>query len=119
MPEPQTLSPETIWMFKQNRPSLVVRDVCSLPVEKIVPTEVENILLKRGVNKWLRNRREIIKLKNRMKNDITGTLAEMRAARQEKNWHHHQYLRGQLKILMRVREELRTICKSERWVSGF
>lgn len=117
--EPQELTRETIWMFKQNKPSLVIRDVCSLPVEKIVPREIENILLKRGVNKWLTNRREFIKLKNRMKLDITRTLAAMQTAKQEKRWHHRQYLRGQLSILVCIREDLRTICKSERWVNPF
>ena len=58
-----------IWEFAQNKPTLIVNDIIEKYPE-VNPDFIYDILLKRGVFKWLAVRRDIIKLKNRWKDEI-------------------------------------------------
>ena len=117
---PIEANPGNIWEYPQNRPELVIRDL-----EKATGLDswgrmvVSAILLARGVNKWLANRKKFIRLKHEIRKEITNLHQEMEKAKQDKNYVHRQYLRGRLSALVQVREDLRKICKSERWVGTF
>lgn len=95
----------TIWNFAQNKPSLVVKDI----VEKypdIDPSFIYQVLLQRGVFKWLSVRRDLIKLKNKWKNEIT--ILNRKKDQKEK---------GYYKALLKCRKQLRQLCHSSRWVA--
>ena len=57
---------QNIWSYEQNKPSLVVMDICQQYPE-IDPNFIYQVLLQRGVFKWLAVRRDIIKLKDKWK----------------------------------------------------
>ena len=52
-----------IWNFAQNKPSLIVEDIAK-EYPNIDQDFIYEVLLKRGVFKWLSVRRELIKLKD-------------------------------------------------------
>jgi len=65
------LSPETINNFRQNSPELIIHDVRVLMgLSKEQQNQIRDILLARGVNKWLKARREIIALKHKVRQRI-------------------------------------------------
>jgi len=94
---------ENIWEFKQNKPSLIVKDI----KEKYPEIEEEfiyEVLLKRGVFKWLAVRRDLIKLKYIWKKEITKL-------NKQKNYKE----KGYLEAIEKGRKEVRILCHSERW----
>jgi len=102
----------TIWNEAQNRPTLVVRDICNL-IPDVSESDIYTILLRRGIFKWLAARRDIIRLKNKWKKEITRLYGEIR-----------KYPRGSMErrcILARIRafeecrKAVRAICHSARW----
>ena len=93
-----------IWEYKQNKPSLIIKDI----VEKYPDIDEEflyEVLLKRGVFKWLAVRRDLIKLKEKWREEIRD-LNEKSKTQKEK---------GILNTLVRCRQEIRKLCHSERW----
>ena len=90
-----------LWQYKQNRPILIARDLEKYGVPKEVTME---ILLKRGVFKWLAVRRQLIKLKNKWKEEIR----ELNRKKTERE-------KGYLEALIKCREEIRKLCHSERF----
>jgi len=65
------LTPKTINNFRQNSPELIIRDAKNFLGLNDKQCEIlKNILLARGVNKWLKARRDIIKFKNEIKQEI-------------------------------------------------
>lgn len=96
-------TPETINTFRQNKPSLIVDDICYLypNVERSV---VYEILLRRGVFKWFAARRDLIRLKENLKNQIKR-LNGKKTLEQKGEW----------KTLVKCRESLRKIFHSNRW----
>lgn len=104
---------KNIWQFRQNKPSLVVRDL--LKAVKPSADLIYSILLARGVFKWLSVRRDLIKLKNVWKEHIK--YLEMLRGMYPKSHPEHQYLKGQIKALEDCRKEIRNLCHSERWVA--
>ena len=103
------LSPETINNFRQNSPELVIRDAKEmLGLDDDQCNVLKNILLARGINKWLKARLDIIKLKN----DIKDEIVELQKIYQKWNPAHKQTMR----ILTRVRSDIRAICHQNRWV---
>ena len=67
------ITKSNIDQYKQNRISLVVKDL-----EYFVPEEVvRKVLLKRGINKWLYCRKKFIELKDDLKIETTKILKEM------------------------------------------
>ena len=89
-----------LWQYRQNRPILIARDLEQYGVPKEVTME---ILLKRGVFKWLAVRRQLIKLKNKWKEEIR----ELNRKKTERE-------KGYLEALIKCREEIRRLCHSER-----
>lgn len=96
---------ENIWNFAQNKPSLVVKDI----IEKypnVDPDFVYEVLLRRGIFKWLAVRRELIKLKNTWKEEITNL--NRKKTKEEK---------GYYKALLKCRADIRKLCHSDRFRS--
>lgn len=94
---------KTIWNFAQNKPSLIVDDI----VKKYPMVEREfvyEVLLKRGVFKWLSVRRDLIKLKNKWKDEI-----------RELNRKKNQRDKGYYHSLLSCRKAIRKLCHSDRW----
>jgi len=102
---------KTIWNEKQNKPSYIADDL-----EPFVDRDiVYEILLRRGVFKWLAARRDIIKLKDELKARVIATISMIRVAKRYHDRDELFYLRGYLKALEDCRAEIRVICHSERW----
>lgn len=94
---------KSIWLCAQNKPTLVVRDI----KEKYPDIDEDflyEVLLKRGVFKWLAVRRELIKLKHSWKKEI----ADLNRKKTEKE-------KGFLKALERCRKQVRDLCHSARF----
>lgn len=102
------LSRKTINSERQNKPTLVVRDLVGLGVE---PGQVYASLLRRGVFKWLSVRRDLIKYKDTLKERITASIEK------QKTLHGPSvnYERGYRKALEDVRKDLAVMCHSDRW----
>jgi hypothetical protein len=94
---------KTIWNFEQNKPSLIVKDICNKYPE-VSPDFVYEVLLKRGIFKWLAARRDIIKIKNTWREKV-----------RELNRKKSQKEVGYLKALEHCRKDIRKICHSDRW----
>ena len=102
------LSPETINNFRQNTPELIIRDARRLlGLSEDQCGILRDILLARGVNKWLRVRRMLIRYKHKLKAEIKVILA---------NYRRHPAQKAALATLNRIRGDLRAMCHSERWV---
>lgn len=94
---------KTIWNFAQNKPTLVVKDI----VEKypdVDPKFIYEVLLKRGVFKWLAVRRDLIKLKDTWRNEVK-TLNRKKTPEEK----------GYYKALIACRKQIRMLCHSERF----
>lgn len=95
----------TIWNFAQNKPSLVVQDIID-KYPDVDPNFIYQVLLQRGVFKWLSVRRDLIKLKNEWRKEI-----------RELNRKKTQKEKGYYKALLKCRVCIRQLCHSERWVA--
>lgn len=103
------LSPETINNFRQNSPELVIRDARDiLGLNDDQCETLRKILMARGINKWLKARRDIIRLKHDVKADIVKLHSNYR------KWCPED--RASIKLLNSFRERLRRICHQPRWV---
>jgi len=101
--------------FRQNKIKYLVRDFAEYGVPEEATRE---ILLKRGINKWLANRSAIIGLKDGMLGYIRFCLSIMKAIDMiegKENLFYKEVL-GQLKALIAVRRNIRKICHSSRYV---
>ena len=93
----------TIWNFAQNKPTLIVKDIIS-EYPDIDPDFIYKVLLQRGVFKWLSVRRDLIKLKDVMRKDVSAL--NRRKTTEEKGYH---------KALVKIRADIRKLCHSDRW----
>ena len=94
---------KTIWACAQNKPTLVVRDI-KKKYPDIDEDFIYEVLLKRGVFKWLSVRRELIALKHNWKKEIS----ELNRKKTDKE-------KGYLKALEKCRSQVRALCHSERF----
>ena len=107
------LTPRTIWNFRQNHPELVVRDLRDyLGLDEAACAFVRRVLLARGVNKWLKVRRDLIAYKKQLKHELKATDAERLAS---KGTPRYRELTERLKLLQRVRGDLKALCMTDRW----
>ena len=103
------LTPETINNFRQNSPELVVRDAqVLLRLDQKQCEILRQILLARGVNKWLKARRDIIKLKNETRDEIKTFMKVYR------KWNPEHKVK--MKLLTTYLGKIRKICHQKRWV---
>lgn len=103
------LSEKTINNFRQNTPELILEDAERMLDLK--PEEIEvlrSILLARGVNKWFKARRDIIRLKN----DLRYMIKEVHTYYDKTNKEHKE----RLKMLNFFMSVIRKICHQQRWV---
>jgi len=117
-------SKKNIWGFKQNKPTLIVKDITD-KYPNIPSDFIYSILLKRGVFKWLAVRRDLITLKNIWRKNITNTIISIHKAKEDieidimnkksPDFNKLSYLRGYLKALENDRGEVRKLCHSDRW----
>jgi len=85
-----------IWGYKQNNPELVVEDLAPFVDKDIVRAS----LMRRGVNKWLHNRKLFIRLKIKYKLLDKELLHQQRQAKTNKDWNKYYELKGMRKILL-------------------
>jgi len=121
---PLDCKPDNIWNYKQNKPSLIAQDMAE--IYGVPPDGTLKILMARGVFKWLRVRREIIKLKAEWKNHIKFCHEDMKVWKNKLNQdnpitlervyqYNYGYTRGKLEAYTKCRNEVRGLCHSERW----
>ena len=97
-------SPKTINNFRQNTPELVIRDAKRLLNLSDAECDVlRQILLARGVNKWLYCRRLLIELKHELRK-TNRNLSSVKGNRELKNF------------VMQLTGKVRAICHHPRWV---
>lgn len=102
----EDINKKNMWMFAQNKPSLVVEDI----VERYPGVDRDflyEVLLKRGVFKWLSVRRDLIRLKNKWKEIIAANNERKKDLR----------LKGAINQLIACKEQVRKLCHSERFVA--
>jgi hypothetical protein len=109
----------------QNHPELIVRDMCDKGTP-FMADSIREVLKNRGINKWLRNRRLVIQLKEKWKREIAyhQKLAELNKQIAIKydpdSYAHMKYIhkyhehRIKMNILSDCRAQLRSICHSRR-----
>lgn len=108
------VSLKTIWNFRQNHPELVVRDLKEhLQLDEEQCDLVRKVLLARGINKWLKVRRDLIAFKKQLKHRLKAVDAER--ANHPKRSPRHRELTAELKVLMETRGILKSLCMTNRW----
>ena len=114
----QIITPRTIWQLKQNKISLLAKDLAHAYHS---PSEVMDVLLCRGVFKWFSVRRQLIKLKDQLKirlwcaENEAFNIKTMGQASSNYGRYTLAYLKGYKAAIVEVREELRALCHSQRW----
>lgn len=115
------MTPKSIWLMAQNRPTLIARD---LKERFDVPVDATyGVLLARGVFKWFSVRRDLIRLKNTWKGRERMALAliskckdRLRSGEAERTTSRDLiWARGYLAAIQECRREVRALCHSERW----
>jgi len=102
-----------IWLFAQNKPTLIVKDLCKF----VSPDIIYNSLLKRGVFKWLSVRRDLIKLKDTWKERIKGCEIAKASYKEWGDIKSYHKMVGYQNCLEECRKEIRKLCHSERFVA--
>ena len=127
----------TIWNCKQNHPELVIEDCKKYGFTESV---VRQSMLARGINKWLKVRRDLIAYKKLVKHDIRDLLKQITKLKKEmsKNyccpkdvetkkktiWEYKKYNQLLTNYLIHkellkhkeiVRRDLKQLCMTERW----
>lgn len=105
-------TPENIWKFQQNRPTLIAEDLSTLGVPASVTYAV---LLARGAFKWFAVRRDLIKLKNHWRDEVRRLQADIVRAKKSGRGYATAEYRGRLKALQECRAQVRELCHSDRW----
>ena len=103
------LNHKDIWNLAQNKPTLIAKDLERFGVPRPV---THAILLARGVYKWLAVRRDLIKLKNEWRDELTGLYIK---AQRRKGTPEHQRILGRIEALEMCRAQVRALCHSERF----
>jgi hypothetical protein len=99
------MNKKNIWMEKQNKPTLIVKDIINKYPE-VDSNFIYEVLLKRGVFKWLSVRRDLIKYKDILKNKIIKL-------NRKKNIKE----KGYMAALEECRAHIRKLCHSDRWIA--
>jgi len=96
--------------YEQNHPELIISDLGM----EIDPEKLRGILKYRGINKWLRVRRLLIKLKHRWKDEIIELQSEKALAKELGIWDRYYMIKGMLEMLIDCRQQTRALCHSPR-----
>jgi len=133
-------TPSNIWNFRQNHPELIIKDCedCGFTDEQI--RIIRQSMLVRGINKWLKVRRDLIAYKKQIKhgikalnvlipilkaemNDLYCTnnqLAEGSKSINDLRRYYrkrieYQSAKEKLKLLAEIRGTLKGLCMTNRW----
>ena len=129
------ITPENIWNFKQNHPELVIKDLKELGFSHDIIETVRHSMLARGINKWLKVRRDLISYKKTLHHEIKELNDLVPYLKQEmtKKWvdfnnatpHQvHEYHKAREKYLInkellkekqRIRGDLKKMCMTDRY----
>ena len=101
------MDPKSIWNEEQNKPSLVVDDLEAHASRDVI----YEVLLRRGVFKWLSARRKLIKLKDAWRDRVTASIERQ----QDLTGPSVNYERGYRRAIQECRAEVREICHGPRW----
>lgn len=113
MMDPRNVTPGNIWSYKQNRPSLIAADLAQLAD---VPEELTfRVLMARGVFKWLAARRDLIRLKNVWRDELTRLYRSIERGDIRKGTQEHEQAKGRIAAIEECRKQIRAICHSDRW----
>ena len=128
-------TPRNIWNFKQNHPELVIKDLIALGFNEKTILTVRMSMLARGINKWLKVRRDLIAYKKQIRNELkvlSATIPQLKATMTIKwvnfdnatNYQVHEYHKAReqyivarelLKYQQRIRGDLKKLCMTDRW----
>jgi hypothetical protein len=133
-------TPENIWNYKQNHPELVIKDLQSFNLPIFVQDIVRQSMLARGINKWLKVRRDLIAYKKLIKHQVKELMIEVSQLKKELKENYvsiQQFEKGEksldeflkynntvknylvakdkLKLLQKIRGDLKSLCMTERW----
>lgn len=104
------ITPETIWMCRQNLPELVVQDcIKEFNFTEEQAEKLRFILMIRGVNKWLYARRKFINLKHQVKDVMQQARFQYFDLKQTDK-------KEIFKILEKINAEMQNIAKLPRWI---
>jgi hypothetical protein len=107
---------KTIWNFRQNNPELVINDAREfLRLSEDQCDILRNILLARGVNKWLKVRRDLIAYKKQIKHRICEIQQIIPRLKSYGYGTHLIELKQELKTLQKIRGDLKRLCMTDRW----
>ena len=122
------LTPKNIWNFRQNNPELVIKDAKEfLDLDNEQCRVLRQIMLARGINKWLKVRRDIIAYKKIIKHQIKDTQKSLIVNKETlkrttyKSVPYYLLLRekymlkNRLKMLEIIRRDLKKMCMTDRW----
>lgn len=118
------VSPRTIWNLKQNNPELVIEDAKEyLGLNEEQCELLRTIMLARGINKWLKVRRDLIAYKKQIKHKIKEIEKyKCKLKQQIKDFGYsenvyREYLANKEvhKQLMQIRGDLKALCMTDRW----
>ena len=104
---------------KQNKPKYIADDFEALGIPRVIS---HGILLARGVYKWMSVRRELIKLKNKWRDELTSLydiLSHVKAIRMDPDqglytYADYRYLVGLTHGIEECRKDVRKLCHQSR-----
>jgi len=76
-------SPQNIWNYKQNHPEFVIRDLKKFGISDEIQNIVRQSMLCRGINKWLKVRRDLIAYKKQIKHQIKNEMQMIKDLKQQ------------------------------------
>lgn len=107
-------TPKNIWNFAQNKPSLIVTDICD-KYPDVDPDFIYEVLLRRGAMKWFAVRRQLIKLKDDLRKMDTALCLKKNKRKHKTGIVEMIEDRGSHKMLIFIKEAIRKLCHSDRW----
>lgn len=108
LPYHNQITPNLIWNVEQNKPSLIADDLAIFGISREITHE---ILLARGVYKWLSVRRQLIKIKNVWREKLTASYTNRRGM----SAIDRAYQKGYARAIEECRSDVRAMCHSARW----
>ena len=122
-----SVNPNNIWSYRQNHPELVINDLQIRGISKKTIELVRISMLARGINKWLKVRRDLIAYKKIKKHQIKNKFQEIVNIKKKLKktpfktvdsyilFKQLAVAKAELKILEEVRSSLKSMCMTERW----
>lgn len=131
--------PSNIWCYRQNHPEYVIDDIRKhFPIPFLsayVQRLVRRSMLCRGINKWLKVRRDLIAYKKQIKHEIVSLESSIPSLKQAMSElyvdfdnasirqvidyyrarEEYRIAKALLKYKQKVRGDLKALCMTERW----